>query len=312
MTLIPRTDFDVFPLNLGTNPFGWTADRDESFAILDAFVEAGGNFVDSADIYSMWAEGNSGGESEEIIGQWLASRGADKLIVATKSGGHPSSEGRSREATYRAVDDSLRRLGLETIDIFYYHYDDENIPLAEQAATAESLIRDGRIRHLALSNYRPERMREFFEITQGSAAFPVAVQPQYNLLHRTDYEDSYRPLAEEFQAASFPYFALASGVLTGKYRSKADLEGRARQGFAEDLVTDDALRVVDALVEVAESADSAPTTVALAWLLTKGVTAPIASVSTPDQLPELMAAPELRLDDAAVARLDEASAPFAG
>lgn len=314
MTRIPRTEFEIFPLNLGANPFGWTSDRDESFRILDAFVEAGGNFLDTADLYSVWAEGNSGGESEEIIGQWLASRGRDvrdRVIVATKSGGLPPVEGRSREATYRAVENSLQRLGLETIDIFYYHYDDESVDIAEQVKVAESLIADGKIRHLALSNYSPERLREFLDAAKDGPAMPVAIQPQYNLIHRKDYESGIAPLAKEFDLAVFPYFALASGVLTGKYRSREDLEGRARQGFAEDLLTDDALKVIEELVKVAEEHGTTPTTVALAWLLAKGVTAPIASVSTPDQLPDLLAATELRLDNATVARLDEVSAPFA-
>ncbi len=314
MALIPRTDLDIFPLNLGTNPFGWTSDREGSFAILDAFVKAGGNFLDTADIYSIWVDGHSGGESEEIIGQWLAARGkdvTDRMIVATKSGGHPSSQGRSREATYRAVEDSLRRLGLETIDLFYYHHDDEAVDIQEQIAVAESLIGDGKIRHLALSNYSPGRLRAFLESAQGSPAMPVAIQPQYNLIHRRDYETDIAPLAEEFDVAVFPYFALASGVLTGKYRSRGDLDGRDRAIFAQDLVTDETLKVVDALVEVAEKNDTEPTTVALAWLLAKGVTAPIASVSTPDQLPALLKATELQLSDAAVARLDGASAVFA-
>jgi Predicted oxidoreductases (related to aryl-alcohol dehydrogenases) len=311
MTHIKGTDIDVFPLNLGGNTFGWTTDRDESFAILDAFVAAGGNFVDTADLYSAWVEGNRGGESESILGDYLAARGTDKLIVATKSGSLEPFKGRSRESTVGAVNASLARLGLSTIDIFYYHYDDEAVTIDEQIAIAEDLIAGGKIRHLALSNYSPARLREFFVKSVDSAAHPVAFQPAYNLLTRKDYETGYRPIIDDFRPAVFPYFSLASGLLTGKYHSREDVKGKARQGFIEDKGTEDAFRVVEELRTLAEEVGSAPSTVALAWLLAKGVTAPIASATSVDQLKELVAAPALTLDDAQVARLDVVSAPFA-
>ncbi|WP_080792643.1 aldo/keto reductase [Corynebacterium pacaense] len=311
MTLIKGTEFDVFPLNLGGNTFGWTTDREQSFAVLDAFVEGGGNFVDTADAYSAWAEGNSGGESETILGSYIASRGADKLIIATKSGALESLKGRSREATFTAVDGSRGRLGVESIDIFYYHYDDESVSIDEQIEIATDLIDGGKIKHLALSNYSPERLREFFEKAAGTTAAPVAVQPAYNLLTRRDFETGVRPIVDEFGPAVFSYFSLASGLLTGKYHSREDLRGHARQGFAEAQATEKAFVVVDALREIAEESDSAPATVALAWLLAKGVTAPIASATSVEQLPQLLAAPQLSLDDAQISRLDEASAPFA-
>ena len=310
MVHIKGTDFDIFPLNLGGNTFGWTTDQEQSFAVLDAFRDAGGNFVDTADMYSAWADGNEGGDSEKVLGAYLKARGgADDLIIATKSGALEPHTGRSRDATFAAVDASRARLGVETIDIFYYHHDDETISIEDQIATAEELIAAGKIKHLALSNYSPERLREFFEKSADSTARPIAVQPQYNLLTRHDYETGIRPIVEEFGPAVFPYFALASGLLTGKYSSKEDLEGRARAGFAEGQATDEAFALITELRAVADELDSAPATVALAWLLAKGVTAPIASATSPDQLPELMAAPTLKLDDAHLTRLDAASAP---
>lgn len=313
MVQIARTDIDIFPLNLGANPFGWTADKEATFAILDAFVDRGGNFIDTADSYSMWAEGNVGGESEELIGQWLEARpeAAAKVIVATKSGGLPSVAGRSREHTRQAVEDSLKRLQLETIDIFYYHHDDENVSVREQVDIATELIEAGKIRYLALSNYSVDRLREFLETTQGTPAAPVAIQPQYNLLHRKEYEEGYGKLAEEFDVSVFPYFALASGLLTGKYRSKEDLSGAAREGFAQAYLENSPAPVIEELVRIAEARSVEATTVALAWLLAKGVTAPIASVSKVEQLDALIAAPGLKLTEDEVAALDRASEIFA-
>ena len=313
MPRIPRTDLDIFPLNLGGNTFGWTSDRDASFAVLDAFVEAGGNFIDTADLYSVWAEGHEGGESENVIGEWMTARNNRRnVIIATKVGGLPNRPGLSADNVEAALDESLKRLQTDYVDIYYAHYDDENVAVIDQVRHAHSLVESGKVKHLALSNYSPERMREWFETAQSEGlTLPVAIQPQYNLLHRKDYETGYAPIAKEFDAAVFPYFALASGVLTGKYRSKADIEGKARQGFAEDLITDDALKVVDAVVEIAETHSVEPATVSLAWLLAKGITAPVASASTPDQLPALIAAADLNLSDAEVQKLDDASQPFA-
>lgn len=313
MTLIPRTDLDVFPLNLGGNTFGWTSDEDASFAVLDAFVAAGGTFIDTADSYAMWAEGSDGGDSERVLGTWFAARGnREQIVLATKVGGKPSRQGLSADNADAALNESLERLQTTYVDLYYAHYDDESVSVEEQVKVAHGLVQSGRARHIALSNFTPERMREWFETAQRlGLTLPVAIQPQYNLLHRADFEQSYAPIACEFDVAVFPYFALASGVLTGKYRTKGDLEGRARQGMAEHLLTDEALVVIDALVEIASARSVEPATVALAWLLAKGVTAPIASASTVEQLPALMAAPTLELTAAEVAALDEASAPFA-
>ena len=308
---IPGTDLEIFPLNLGGNTFGWTSDREESFAVLNDFVRAGGNFVDTADLYSVWNTGSTGGDSERVLGEWLREHRSAELIIATKSGGLEPYRGRSREATFGAVDASLARLGLETIDIFYHHYDDESVSVEEQVAIANELIAAGKIRYLALSNYTPLRLREFLVAAEGTPARPVAIQPQYNLVHRRDYELGIRPIVEEFDLAVFPYFSLASGLLTGKYSSAADVAGRAREVFIEGVATEEAFATVAELRAVSGEIGAAPATVALSWLRAKGVTAPIASASHPGQLPDLMASATLELDAEQVARLDAASAAFA-
>jgi len=310
---IPRTDLDIFPLNLGGNTFGWTSDRDTSFAVLDAFVEAGGNFIDTADQYSVWVEGLKGGESERIIGEWLKERGnRDEMVIATKVGGHPSRAGLSAANVESALDESLKRLNTDYVDIYYAHYDDQKVDVINQVLHAESLVKSGKVKHIGLSNYSPARMRQWFEVAYaGNHTLPVAIQPQYNLLNRRDFEQSYLPIVQDYNAAVFPYFALASGVLTGKYRSKEDLQGAPRRDFVEDLIMDESLRVVDAVVEIAEARDVAPATISLAWLLAKGVTAPVASASKPEQLPDLMAAADCQLSEDEVQRLDTASQPFA-
>lgn len=313
LTRLPRTDLEVLPLNLGGNTFGWTSDRETSFAVLDAFVAAGGSFIDTADAYAAWAEGSEGGDSETVLGEWFEARGnREEIVLATKVGAKPSRTGLSAANVEAALDESLERLRTDRIDLYYAHYDDEAVSIEEQVRIADGLVRSGRVRHLGLSNYSPERMREWFEVaTREGLTVPVAIQPHYNLLARAAYEQDYAPIAREFDAAVMPYFSLASGLLTGKYRTKEDLEGRARKGMVEDNLTEDALAVVDVLTEVAATHDAEPASVAIAWLLAKGTTAPIASASTPEQLPALLAGTALELSAQDVAALDEASAPFA-
>lgn len=313
MTAIARTDLDVFPLNLGGNTFGWTSDRSTSFAVLDAFTEAGGNFVDTADVYSAWGEGHTGGESETVLGEWLAARGnRDDVVLATKVGSLPQRPGLGRENVVQAIEESLRRLGTDRVDLYYAHRDDESVPVAEQAATFDELVRSGKVRAVGLSNYSPERLREWFETAEREhLTVPVAIQPEYNLVGRRSYEQDVAPVAREFGAAVFPYYGLASGFLTGTYRTAADVEGRTRGAAAGAHVNEEGLAVVDALVDVAEAHGVEPATVALAWLLAKGVTAPIASASRPEQVPALMAAPALALTGEEVEALDRASQPFA-
>lgn len=303
----------TLPLVLGGNTFGWTSDQEASFAVLDAFLEAGGTHIDTADLYAVWIGDGTGGHSEKVLGEWFAARGnRDKVVLATKMGGLAPYDNQQHDSVVAALEASLKRLQTDYIDIFYSHYDDENVSIADQAATYDSLVKTGKVRHIALSNYSPERMREWFEYaTANDLTVPAAIQPQYNLVHRKDFEESYLPLAREFGAATFPYFSLASGFLTGKYRSAEDLEGRNRQGFVEGYATAEGFAVVDTLVEVAAARGVEPATVALAWQLAKGVTAPIASASTPEQLPALVAASTLKLSAAEVESLDAASAPFA-
>lgn len=310
---IPRTELEVLPLNLGGNTFGWTSDRETSFAVLDDFLAAGGTFVDTADGYSAWAPGNSGGESEATIGEWMAERGVrDRMVIATKVSTKPDRQGLSAENVEAALTESLQRLRTDHVDLYYFHFDDETVAIADQVRTAHELVASGRVRHMALSNYSPARMREWLEAARDlDLTLPVAIQPHYNLLHRAEVEQDYAPLAREFDLAVFPYFALASGLLTGKYRSREDLAGTAREGMTADRFGDEALAVIDALDVVATAHGSEPTSVALAWLLAKGVTAPIASASRPAQLPALLAATELDLSEDEVALLDRASAPFA-
>ena len=236
------------------------------------------------------------------------------VIIATTVGGLPTRPGLSAENVEAALNESLQRLQTDFVDLYYAHHDDENVAVIDQVKHAHSLVASGRVKHLALSNFEPARMREWFETAKAEGlTLPVAIQPQYNLIHRKDFEEGYKPIVDEFDVAVFPYFALASGVLTGKYRAKEDIQGKARQGFAEDLITDDALKVVDVVVEIAEARGVEPATVSLAWLLAdgKGVTAPVASASTPEQLPALMAAAELQLSAEEVQQLDDVSKPFA-
>lgn len=310
---IPRTDLEVFPLNLGANTFGWTSDREQSFAVLDAFLAAGGNFIDTADGYSAWVEGNTGGESETIIGEWLSDRGTrDQVVLATKVASKPDRQGLSRENVQAALSESLQRLQTDVIDLYYLHYDDESVSVEDQVRIFHELVESGQVRHLGLSNYTPERMREWFETAiRLGLTVPVAIQVQYNLVHRAEYETSLRQIAEEFDAAVLPYFGLAAGFLTGKYRTADDLQDADRAGMVEGHLNENGLKVVEALVSVADARQVEPATVALAWLQARGVTAPIASARTPEQLPALLAAAELELSDAELATLNDASAPFA-
>lgn len=312
MPTLPGSDVELFPLNLGGNPFGWTADEEASFAVLDAFHARGGNFVDTADSYSSWVDGHSGGESERIIGRWLDARGLrDEVVVATKVGAKPDRKGLHPDTVVTALEESLERLGTSHVDLYYLHYDDEDVPVAEQAATLDTLVRAGRVRAVGLSNFTPQRMREWFETAaREGLTVPAAVQPRYSLVSRGAYERDYAPIVAEFGPMVFSYPALASGFLTGKYRTETDFEGAARGGAARRYADAGGLRVVDELVRVAEGYDVEPATVALAWVLAKGITAPIASASRPEQLDALMPATTLELSAEDVAALDAVSEGF--
>jgi aryl-alcohol dehydrogenase-like predicted oxidoreductase len=311
MTAIGSSGLDVFPLGLGGNTFGWTSDWETSFAVLDAFVAAGGNLIDTADSYSAWALGNTGGESETIIGEWLAARGnRDSVVIATKVSRHPRFRGLSRGSVLAAADASLARLRTGHIDLYYAHHDDPEVPVAEAVGVFGELQKAGKIRHVGLSNFTAPRLREWVAAAaaEGLAA-PVALQPHYNLLERASYETSLAPSAAEFGLGVLPYYALASGFLAGKYRSAADHAGAARQPTAARYLTPAGLGVLAALDSVAAGHGVSPATVALAWLLTRpGVVAPLASARTVEQLPALLASAALDLTPDDVAVLDEASA----
>jgi aryl-alcohol dehydrogenase-like predicted oxidoreductase len=311
MTVIGSSDLDVFPLGLGGNTFGWTSDKETSFAVLDAYVAGGGNFIDSADSYSAWVPGNSGGESETIIGEWTAVRGnRDSVVIATKVDRHPQFRGLARANVLAAADASLARLRTDYIDLYYVHYDDPDVPVAEAAGVFSELQKAGKIRYVGLSNYTGPRLREWFEVAaaEGFAA-PVALQPHYNLVERAAYETSLAPVVAEFGLGVVPYYALASGFLAGKYRSASDHAGAARQPGASRYLTPTGLAVLSALDSVAADHGVAPATVALAWLRTRpNVVAPLASARTADQLGALLASATLDLTAAEIKALDTASA----
>ncbi|WP_420176072.1 aldo/keto reductase [Luteococcus sp. OSA5] len=313
MARITGIEMELHPLNLGGNVFGWTADREQSFEVLDAFVAAGGNFIDTADGYSHWVPGNHGGESETILGEWLAARGRrEHLVLATKVSTHPQRKGLARQNILGAADDSLGRLRTDHIDLYYAHFDEEGRPIEEIAGAFDELVRSGRVGAVGVSNFSAERIRAWLDHAESEGlARPVALQPHYNLVERRRFEQEYLPLAREHGLAVCSYYSLASGFLTGKYRTTEDLTGATRGASAANYLNEQGLGVVDALVEVAEEHGCEPTTVALAWLLAKTVTAPIASARTPRQLEALMALDRVQLSDEQVARLDGASSSFA-
>jgi aryl-alcohol dehydrogenase-like predicted oxidoreductase len=311
MSILGTSNLNVFPLNLGGNTFGWTSDETASHAVLDAFVEAGGNFVDTADSYSAWAPGNSGGESERIIGSWLAKGERERLIVATKVAQHPEFPGLSAANIAAAADASLARLGTDHIDLYYAHQFDPETPIAESAAAFDALVRSGKIRHLGLSNFPADKIDEWFAVAAAEGfAPPVALQPKYNLVAREDFETALAEVSARHNLAVLPYFSLASGFLTGKYRSAADLEGKARGAMAASYLNDHALSVVQTLVSLAADLKVEPATVALSWLRSRGnVVAPIASASSVEQLPALMASATLELSGEQLEILNAASEP---
>jgi aryl-alcohol dehydrogenase-like predicted oxidoreductase len=305
------SDLEVFPLALGGNVFGWTADQQRSFAVLDAYTAASGNFIDTADSYSAWVEGNKGGESETIIGKWIKERGnRSDVVIATKVSQHPDFRGLSAANIKAAADASLTRLGTDYIDLYYTHFDKPEVPVEEIVGALDELVRAGKVRHIAASNISAERLRASLDFSdrEGLARY-VALQPHYNLVSRDTYEGPLRDVAERYGLAAVPYYALASGFLTGKYRPGATVDSARAQGAAKHLETERGRKVLAALDEVARAHDTEVATVALAWLAAQPtVAAPIASARTVEQLPALLGVAELRLTDDEIARLTRASA----
>jgi aryl-alcohol dehydrogenase-like predicted oxidoreductase len=309
MTKIGTTSLDVFPLCLGGNVFGWTADERQSFAVLDAYAAAGGNFIDTADVYSAWVPGNAGGESETILGRWMAERrNRDRMVIATKVGMFPGLGGLSAKTIRAAAESSLRRLRTDRIDLYYAHTDDAPTPLEETLRAFDALVREGRVRHIAASNYTEPRLAEALAVSSrmGLARY-VALQPHYNLVHRAEYEGGLAALCAHEGLACFPYYALASGFLSGKYRSGAKVESARASGAAKYL-DDKGLRILAALDVIAEERRTTVATVSLAWLLTRpAVVAPIASARTPEQLADLLPVVPVYLTDDEQKRLNDAS-----
>ncbi|MFI9809889.1 aldo/keto reductase [Streptomyces sp. NPDC052301] len=305
------SDLEVFPLSLGGNVFGWTADEETSFAVLDAYTAAGGNFIDTADAYSAWVEGNKGGESETIIGKWVKARGnRDDVVIATKVSQHPEYQGLSAANIKAAADASLRRLDTDHIDLYYTHFDKPEVPVEEIIGALDELVKAGKVRHIAASNISAERLRASLEFSdrEGLARY-VALQPHYNLVSRDTYEGPLQDLAAKEGLSAVPYFSLASGFLTGKYRPGATVDSARAEGAAKHLRSERGQKVLTALDEIAAAHEAPVATVALAWLAAQPtITAPIASARTVDQLPALLGVADLKLTDEEVDRLTQASA----
>jgi aryl-alcohol dehydrogenase-like predicted oxidoreductase len=307
-----NSGLEVAPLALGGNVFGWTADEKTSFRLLDAFTAAGGNLVDTADVYSTWVPGHKGGESETVLGKWLKQAGnRGKVIVATKVGKEmgPDKKGLSRDYILRAAEDSLKRLRTDCIDLYQAHADDPETPLVETLEAFARLAKEGKVRAIGASNYDAKRLSEALTVSRRHG-FPEysSLQPLYNLYDRAEYETELEPLCREKGLGVIPYFPLGAGFLTGKYRSEKDLAGRARGEFVKKYLDERGFRILDALDRVALRCHCAPATVALAWLIARpGITAPIASATSSGQLGELMMSWELDLEPSEIELLNRAS-----
>jgi len=311
-----RTGLKVAALCLGGNTFGWTTDQKASEAVLDAYVEAGGNFIDTADVYSRWAPGNKGGESETVLGTWLAARKhRSTVLIATKvmgpMGPGPNDQGLSRFHIMEGVEASLRRLRTDYIDLYQAHWDDRDTPLEETLRAFDDLVRQGKVRYVGASNYHAWRLtRALWESDRLGTVRYECLQPKYNLVMRDEYERELEPLCLEQGVGVIPYSSLASGFLSGKYRAGEALPKTARAGGVEKTYMNErGFRVLAAVEKVAASVNATAAQVSLSWLAHRpGITAPIASATSVTQLKELLGGIELRLDAEATAALDQASA----
>lgn len=308
-----KSELLVSPVTFGGNVFGWTLDEKQSFRILDAFVDAGFNFIDTADTYSAWVPGNSGGESETIIGNWLKQRGnRDKVIIATKVGGELGENKKGLRAAYikEAVEASLKKLQTDYIDLYQSHYDEIEVPVSETMSAFNDLIQEGKVRFIGTSNLSAERIKQSNQFARDNhLAEYISVQPLYNLYDRERFEKEYLSLLEDESLAVINYYAFASGFLTGKYRSEDDLNISQRGQGIKKYLDDRGFRILKALDEVAEAQNVPVAQIAIAWLLHKSyITSPIASVTSEKQLKDLIAATSLKLSEEQVALLDKASA----
>lgn len=304
------TDLLVSPLCFGGNVFGWTVDRDDSFTLLDAYVGQGGNFIDTADVYSEWIPGNTGGDSERIMGDWLTARGnRDDLVIATKVAKLGARRGLAPENIHAALDDSLERLQTDHVDLYYAHEDDESVPMLEYLQAFDEVVKSGRATYLGASNFTPARLAEALRLQREHELSPfIVIQDLYNLVERERYERDLAPIVAEYHLGSLPYYSLAKGFLTGKYRPGVQVDSARAKG-AEVYLDARGERVLAALDQVSAAHGCTVSAVSLAWLLTRpGVVAPIASARTPEQLADLVALGSVKLTDDEVALLDAASA----
>ena len=293
-----RSGLEIAPLVLGGNVFGWTADREASFAVLDAFVGAGFDAVDTADVYSRWAPGHQGGESETVLGEWMKARGSrGKITLITKVGSEmPAGKGLKAAYIQSACEASLKRLGTDHIDLYFSHFPDKDTPIEETLEAHQRLIEQGKVRAVGGSNYDAAGLKQALDAAGGSKARYTVLQPHYNLLVRDQYEGALEDLCAKEGLGVIPYFALASGFLTGKYRTEADLKKSARGGRMKDLLSGRGPKLLAAMDGVAAKPGATLAQVALAWLMARpSVTAPIASATTAVQLKELTLAAELKL-----------------
>ena len=308
-----NSDIKIAPLVFGGNVFGWTADDAMTSRLLDAFTDAGFNAVDTADVYSAWVPGNKGGESETAIGKWFKSSGKrDRIILATKVGAELSEgkKGLSQKYIVKAVEDSLHRLQTDYIDLYQSHYDDPQTPINETLEAYDKLVKDGKVRTIGASNFQIDRLEESIKISQleGMATYQT-FQPEFNLYDRQEFETNIAPFTTSNNLSVISYFSLASGFLSGKYRSKDDLRGSRRSGMVEKYLTPRGLKILSVLDEVAAAYNSNPSTISLAWLIAHpAITAPIASATNTEQLKQLTDAAALKLSDEAIQKLNDASA----
>ncbi len=310
-----KTGLKVSPICLGTMQFGWTADREQAFKILDAYFEAGGNFIDTADVYSRWVEGNPGGVAEEIIGDWVKSRGIRKeVVIATKVRGRmwdgPNGEGLSRYHIRWAVEDSLRRLKTDVIDLYQLHWPDNSTPIEETLRTLDDLIREGKILYIGVSNYRGWMIKEAMLISElkNYEKF-VSTQPRYNLVDREEFEKDVLPVVLEYGMGVIPYSPLAAGFLTGKYRRNKELPSSVRASTIQQRYFNDrGFRILEKVIEVAEKLGATPAQVSLAWLLHKPyITSPIIGANSVDQLMDNLRAVEIEIPSDLMEELDNVS-----
>ena len=308
---IHNTDLEVSRINFGGNVFGWTLDEKQSFEILDALVEKNFNFIDTADTYPWWVNGK-GGLSEAIIGKWMKERNnRNQLVIATKVGSETKEHGFdvSKKHILKSVDESLQRLQTDHIDLYYTHFDDNKTPLEETLSAYDEIVKAGKVRYIAASNVSPERLIESFEVSEKNNFVKyVALQPHYNLVERIKYETEYLPIVEKYELSVFPYWALAAGFLTGKYRNEADLSKSVRGGGAQKYLNEKGLSVLASLDSIAEKHNTQQAAVALAWLLAQpNIGAAIASATSKSQLATLFEATELKLDKEDLNLLDQKS-----